>query len=76
METGVACFALKFCKSQSPPQNNKTVYCQLDELGSVLIDEISKELEGNCAMKVICAGKIVNPYETLREQGKCLLARK
>lgn len=71
-ETGLAFFALKVCKSQSPPQNNKSVSCQLDQLGSVLVDAICKELSESDGsnMKVICAGKVLNISQTLREQGE------
>lgn len=70
-ETGVAYFALKVCKSQNPPQNNKSVCCQLDKLGGVLLDAICEELsESRANMKIICAGKVLNTTQTLREQGK------
>ncbi|KAL5278315.1 NUB1 family protein [Megaselia abdita] len=72
-DTGIAYFALKVCRSQTPPQNNKSVHCQLDEFGSVLLDSICKELglSDGSNLKIICAGKVLNTSDrtTLREQG-------
>lgn len=69
--SGVACFALKVCKSQAPPENNKSVNCQLDQLGSVLLEVICKELgePDGSNIKVICTGKVLDTQLTLREQG-------